>query len=85
MLLSVCRAVSGNDRGQRVGRLHLHAGRRLPAMRRPTVSPLFENGSYDVKARSSRRVTANNPGREAAGGTAVVVSTLPRSSMNVDD
>jgi ATP phosphoribosyltransferase len=48
----------------------------LPAMRRPTVSPLFGNGSYAVKAAVPREVL---PGvilaLKSAGGTDVVVST----------
>jgi ATP phosphoribosyltransferase len=49
----------------------------LPAMRRPTVSPLFGNGSYAVKAAIPRDALARViPAVKAAGGTDVVVSTL---------
>jgi ATP phosphoribosyltransferase len=49
----------------------------LPAMRRPTVSPLFGNGSYAVKAAVPRdALTKLIPAVKAAGGTDVVVSTL---------
>lgn len=49
----------------------------LPAMRRPTVSPLFGNGSYAVKAAVPRdSLTRVIPAVKAAGGTDVVVSTL---------
>jgi ATP phosphoribosyltransferase len=49
----------------------------LPAMRRPTVSPLYGNGSYAVKAAVRRDALPNViPAIKAAGGTDVVVSTL---------
>jgi ATP phosphoribosyltransferase len=49
----------------------------LPAMRRPTVSPLYGNGSYAVKAAVPRDSLPNViPAVKAAGGTDVVVSTL---------
>jgi ATP phosphoribosyltransferase len=49
----------------------------LPAMRRPTVSPLFGNGSYAVKAAVPRDLLPTViPAVKAAGGTDVVVSTL---------
>ena len=49
----------------------------LPAMRRPTVSPLYGNGSYAVKAAIPRDALARViPAVKAAGGTDVVVSTL---------
>lgn len=49
----------------------------LPAMRRPTVSPLYGNGSYAVKAAIPRDALPNViPAIKAAGGTDVVVSTL---------
>jgi ATP phosphoribosyltransferase len=49
----------------------------LPAMRRPTVSPLYGNGSYAVKAAVPRdALPAIIPALKAAGGTDVVVSTL---------
>jgi ATP phosphoribosyltransferase-like protein len=49
----------------------------LPAMRRPTVSPLFGNGSFAVKAAVPRDSLARViPALKAAGGTDVVVSTL---------
>ena len=49
----------------------------LPAMRRPTVSPLYGNGSYAVKAAVPRDALARViPAVKAAGGTDVVVSTL---------
>jgi ATP phosphoribosyltransferase len=49
----------------------------LPAMRRPTVSPLFGNGSYAVKAAVRRDALAQIiPAVKAAGGTDLVVSTL---------
>jgi ATP phosphoribosyltransferase len=49
----------------------------LPAMRRPTVSPLFGNGSYAVKAAVPRDLLARViPAVKAAGGTDVVVSAL---------
>ena len=49
----------------------------LPAMRRPTVSPLFGNGSYAVKA-AVRRDSLSQiiPAVKAAGGTDVVISTF---------
>jgi ATP phosphoribosyltransferase len=49
----------------------------LPAMRRPTVSPLYGNGSYAVKAAIPRdALPAVIPAIKAAGGTDIVVSTL---------
>ena len=49
----------------------------LPAMRQPTVSPLFGNGSYAVKAAVPRnRLPQIIPAVRAAGGTDVVVSSL---------
>ena len=49
----------------------------LPAMRRPTVSPLYGNGSFAVKAAVPRDSLARViPALKAAGGTDVVVSTL---------
>lgn len=49
----------------------------LPAMRRPTVSPLFGNGGYAVKAAVTReQLPLVIPAVKAAGGTDVVVSTL---------
>jgi ATP phosphoribosyltransferase-like protein len=49
----------------------------LPAMRRPTVSPLYGNGSYAVKAAVPRDLLPRViPAVKAAGGTDVVVSTL---------
>jgi len=49
----------------------------LPAMRRPTVSPLYGNGSYAVKAAVPRdSLPTVIPAVKAAGGTDVVVSTL---------
>ena len=49
----------------------------LPAMRRPTVSPLHGNGSYAVKAAVPRdSLPTVIPAVKAAGGTDVVVSTL---------
>jgi ATP phosphoribosyltransferase len=49
----------------------------LPCMRRPTVSPLYGNGSYAVKAAVPRDVLPQLiPALKAAGGTDVVVSAL---------
>lgn len=49
----------------------------LPAMRQPTVSPLFGNGSYAVKAAVPRnQLPQIIPAVRAAGGTDVVVSSL---------
>ena len=49
----------------------------LPAMRRPTVSPLFGNNGYAVKAAVPREVLPLViPAVKAAGGTDVVVSRL---------
>ncbi len=49
----------------------------LPAMRQPTVSPLFGNGSYAVKAAVPRnRLPQIIPAVRAAGGTDLVVSAL---------
>ena len=49
----------------------------LPAMRQPTESPLFGNGSFAVKAAIPRdSVSSIIPALKAAGGTDVVVSTL---------
>jgi ATP phosphoribosyltransferase-like protein len=49
----------------------------LPAMRQPTVSPLFGNGSYAVKAAVPRnQLPRIIPAVRAAGGTDVVVSSL---------
>jgi ATP phosphoribosyltransferase len=49
----------------------------LPAMRRPTVSPLYGNGGYAVKAAVPRDCLPTLiPAVKAAGGTDVVVSTL---------
>jgi ATP phosphoribosyltransferase len=49
----------------------------LPAMRRPTVSPLYGNGSYAVKAAVPRDALPSIiPALKMAGGTDVVVSTL---------
>ncbi len=49
----------------------------LPSMRRPTVSPLYGNGSYAVKAAVPRETLPRViPALKAAGGTDVVVSTL---------
>lgn len=49
----------------------------LPAMRQPTVSPLFGNGSYAVKAAIRRDALPQIiPAVKAAGGTDLVVSTL---------
>lgn len=49
----------------------------LPCMRQPTVSPLYGNGSYAVKAAVPREGLAQLiPAIKAAGGTDVVVSTL---------
>ena len=49
----------------------------LPAMRRPTISPLYGNGSYAVKAAVPRDALPHViPAIKAAGGTDVVVSTL---------
>lgn len=49
----------------------------LPAMRRPTVAPLYGNGSFAVKAAVARdRLPALIPALKAAGGTDVVVSSL---------
>jgi ATP phosphoribosyltransferase len=49
----------------------------LPAMRRPTVSPLYGNGSYAVKAAIPRDALPQViPAVKAAGGTDLVVSTL---------
>jgi ATP phosphoribosyltransferase-like protein len=49
----------------------------LPAMRRPTVSPLYGNGSFAVKAAVPRdSLPRVIPALKAAGATDVVVSTL---------
>jgi ATP phosphoribosyltransferase len=49
----------------------------LPAMRQPTVSPLFGNDSYAVKAAVPRnQLPQIIPAVRAAGGTDVVVSSL---------
>jgi ATP phosphoribosyltransferase len=49
----------------------------LPAMRQPTVAPLFGNGGYAVKAAVPRDVLPFViPAVKAAGGTDVVVSRL---------
>jgi ATP phosphoribosyltransferase len=49
----------------------------LPSMRRPTVSPLYGNGSYALKAAVPREALPRViPALKAAGGTDVVVSTL---------
>src|SRR6266487_274079 len=49
----------------------------LPSMRRATVSPLFGNGGYAVKAAVPRDALPQViPAVKAAGGTDVVVSTL---------
>jgi ATP phosphoribosyltransferase len=49
----------------------------LPSMRRPTVSPLYGNGSYAVKAAVPREALPRViPALKAAGGTDVIVSTL---------
>lgn len=49
----------------------------LPSMRQPTVSPLYGNGSFAVKAAVPRDVLAQViPALKAAGGSDVVVSTL---------
>jgi ATP phosphoribosyltransferase len=49
----------------------------LPCMRRPTVSPLYGNGSFAVKAAVPRDVLPQViPAVKAAGGTDVVVSAL---------
>lgn len=49
----------------------------LPCMRRPTVSPLYGNGSYAVKAAVPRDdLPQVIPALKAAGGTDVVVSGL---------
>jgi ATP phosphoribosyltransferase len=49
----------------------------LPAMRRPTVAPLFGNSGYAVKAAIPReQLPLVIPAVKAAGGTDVVVSTL---------
>ena len=49
----------------------------LPCMRRPTVSPLYGNGSYAVKAAVPRDLLARViPAVKAAGGTDLVVSAL---------
>lgn len=49
----------------------------LPCMRQPTVSPLYGNGSYAVKAAVPRDVLPQLiPALKAAGGTDVVVSAL---------
>jgi ATP phosphoribosyltransferase len=49
----------------------------LPAMRQPTVSPLYGNGSYAVKAAVPRnRLPQIIPAVRAAGGTDLVVSAL---------
>ncbi len=49
----------------------------LPCMRQPTVSPLYGNGSYAVKAAVPRDVLPQViPAIKAAGGTDVVVSAL---------
>jgi ATP phosphoribosyltransferase len=49
----------------------------LPCMRRPTVSPLYGNGSFAVKAAVPRDVLPQViPAIKAAGGTDVVVSAL---------
>jgi ATP phosphoribosyltransferase-like protein len=46
-------------------------------MRRPTVSPLYGNGSFAVKAAVPRDVLPQViPAIKAAGGTDVVVSAL---------
>lgn len=49
----------------------------LPSMRQPTVSPLYGNGSYAVKAAVPRDMLPQViPALKAAGGTDVVVSAL---------
>jgi ATP phosphoribosyltransferase len=49
----------------------------LPAMRQPTVSPLYGNGSYAVKAAVPRSALPRIiPALKSAGGTDVVVSAL---------
>jgi ATP phosphoribosyltransferase len=49
----------------------------LPCMRRPTVSPLYGNGSFAVKAAVPRDVLPQViPAIKAAGGTDVIVSPL---------
>lgn len=49
----------------------------LPCMSRPTVSPLYGNGSYAVKAAVPRDALPRViPAVKAAGGTDVVVSSL---------
>jgi ATP phosphoribosyltransferase len=49
----------------------------LPCMRQPTVSPLYGNGSFAVKAAVPRDVLPQViPAIKAAGGTDVVVSAL---------
>jgi ATP phosphoribosyltransferase len=49
----------------------------LPCMRRPTVSPLYGNGSFAVKAAVPRDVLPQViPAIKAAGGTDVIVSAL---------
>lgn len=49
----------------------------LPSMRHPTVSPLYGNGSYAVKAAVPRDALSRViPALKAAGGTDVVVSSL---------
>ena len=49
----------------------------LPCMRQPTVSPLYGNGSYAVKAAVPRSALPQViPAIKAAGGTDVVVSAL---------
>jgi ATP phosphoribosyltransferase len=49
----------------------------LPCMRQPTVSPLYGNGSYAVKAAVPRDVLPQViPAVKAAGGTDVVVTAL---------
>jgi len=49
----------------------------LPSMRQPTVSPLYGNGSYAVKAAVPRDALPQLiPALKAAGGTDVVVSSL---------
>jgi ATP phosphoribosyltransferase len=49
----------------------------LPCMRRPTVSPLYGNGSFAVKAAVPRDALPQViPAIKAAGGTDVVVSAL---------
>lgn len=49
----------------------------LPCMRQPTVSPLYGDGSFAVKAAVPRDVLPQViPAIKAAGGTDIVVSTL---------